>query len=82
MTRKIDSRRANKGLTMLEPGHHLASPFPFILKKTHARVVDELCTCGYPRSQHADTFAYGHGHLRERPNFCSKFTWVSFISES
>jgi hypothetical protein len=60
-------------------GHTLESPFPFKLLRGGV-VVDEMCTCGMKRSEHADTAAFGHGALMEAPNRCRKFTWVKFIT--
>ena len=64
-----------------EPGHVMLSPFPYIVHNG-LRVIDEMCSCSHRRSEHQDTLAYGHGALRDRPNLCKKFTWVSFIFEN
>lgn len=43
-------------------------------------IIDEQCSCGHNKSEHADALgglAPGHGECEECE--CEKFTWVGFI---
>lgn len=43
-------------------------------------IIDEKCSCGHLRSQHADRFAKGHGPCNLCK--CAQFTWVEFVVAS
>ena len=56
--------------------HHVrVSPFPVIIPK--GVIIDEMCGCGARRSEHEDTFGYGHGTCKRTE--CPKFSWASFV---
>lgn len=57
-------------------GEHATSPFPRTDGKGR-EIVDEWCECGCLRSQHCDTFAFGHGHGHCLECKCAKFSWSS-----
>jgi hypothetical protein len=61
--------------------HHIESPFPFQIGKGNGgRIVDERCRCGRLRSEHEDTFSYGHGAgVRGALPACAKFTWKAMV---
>lgn len=42
------------------------------------RIVDEQCSCGHMRSEHADNWVRGHGRCRCCTR-CIKFTWTRFV---
>lgn len=58
--------------------HRVPSPFPFKTPKG-VIILDETCSCGALRSEHADTFAYGHGAC-DRTS-CPKFTWIAWVKK-
>ena len=43
------------------------------------QIVDETCDCNHLRSEHADTFALGHGECLHPRCRCRRFTWVDFV---
>ena len=57
--------------------HDLKNPFPIVHKALGA-ITNEVCTCGHKRTEHSDTFQFGHGNCQERTCACSKFTWKAF----
>ena len=58
------------------------SPFPWTLKTTGQTIIDELCYCGHKRSEHKNTFAYGHGGIYDDTVIiCHKFTFRDWIME-
>lgn len=71
---------------MITVNHEAPSPFPVYTPKNE-RIIDERCACGHLRSEHADRFAYGHGHCTcalATPGVycgCPQFTWVAHVFE-
>lgn len=55
--------------------HTQESPFP--VKTALGKVIDERCMCGALRSEHMDTFSFGHGPCPATQ--CEKFTWAEFV---
>lgn len=50
-------------------------------------IVDEMCSCGHPRSQHnpqgPKVYEASAGHSNCKAcHECAKFTWIRFIYES
>ena len=43
-------------------------------------IIDERCTCGALKSQHAGSLVPGHGPMPD--GSCNKFTWMEFIFAS
>lgn len=55
---------------------------PFPLRTSEGTVTDELCVCGHLRSQHAHTFAWGHGACVATGVMacpCEKFSWSRHV---
>lgn len=76
----MNDRKALYDILMLTgragAAHIRPNPFPLTLPNGQV-ITDERCVCGRLRSEHADTFSYGHG-----PSFdgqCRKFTWSSMV---
>lgn len=58
--------------------HTAKSPFP-IKHATLGSILDEACSCGHKRSEHGDTFSFGHGSCWDNDCHCHQFTWAAFI---
>lgn len=56
--------------------HTRPSPFPARTTKGIV-IVDERCACGQLRSEHADTFLYGHGPCHDSD--CPQYRWAESI---
>ena len=47
--------------------------------------LDEMCSCGHPRTEHADRFDFGHGHCQARLDCpgvhcaCPQFSWIGHV---
>jgi hypothetical protein len=52
--------------------------------KTNTVIVDEMCSCKHPRSEHEGSLskhlADGHGSCKNLDCDCEKFTWISFVT--
>lgn len=67
------------------------NPYPYVWGER--MILDELCGCGHKRTEHGNTFTFGHGgcKLGDRRGkrgekrraalcACSRFTWVKHIA--
>jgi hypothetical protein len=55
--------------------HTLPRPYP--LRSADKMILEDVCECDHPLSQHADKFQYGHGACGECG--CLQFRWLKFI---
>jgi hypothetical protein len=60
--------------------HYIDNPFP-VTRPDGVTLEDERCYCGHKRSEHFDSYAWGHGKCAWDTCKCQKFTWRAFIKK-